>query len=310
VLATAQARLEALSPSARRVLRAAAVLGEDLGYDGLAALLVDLDEKERTARIAELVQEEILEVDASDHGRLRFRQVLLREAAYASLTAADEKLAHALAAKWLKARGSADAASLATHLEKSGNVAAAVEHYVAAAEQLLEGSDFEGALERLAHAENAGATGETLGRLLLLRAEVSRWRGDHPTMRDCANRAAKLLPEGSSTWLVAKVNEAFAANTLGDRKPAEALATLLCLLLEGGDVSGPAVWAGGRTCNLLVREHLTTPLAQRFITAISKAMSKCKDPRAVAMVYAALEPSREPVRAPTAGPEASKPQVA
>ena len=288
VLATAQARLEALSPSARRVLRAAAVLGEDLGYDGLAALLVDLDDKERAARVAELVQEEILEADASDHGRLRFRQVLLREAAYASLTAADEKLAHALAAKWLAVRGGGDPMTLATHFERSGNAAAAAQYYVDAAEMLLEGSDLDGALERIARAEAAGATGETLGRLLLLRADVSRWRGDHATMRDCANRATQLLPEGTSAWLVAKVNEAVAATTLGDTKPAEALATLSCLLLEGGDVSGPAVWVAGRTCNLLVQRHIAVPAAQRLVTAISTAMAKCKDPRAVGMVYAAL----------------------
>ncbi len=288
VLATAQARLEALSPSARRVLRAAAVLGEDLGYDGLAALLVDLDEKERTARIAELVHEEILEADASDHGRLRFRQVLHREAAYASLTAADEKLAHALAAKWLAARGTADPAALATHFERSGNAAAAAQYYVAAAERLLEGSDLDGALETLARADTAGASGDTLGRLLLLRAEVSRWRGDHATMRDCANRAAQLLPDGTSAWLVAKVNEAFAATTTGDTKPTEALATLLCLLLEGGDVSGPAVWAAGRTCNMLVQRHIMTPVVQRLVTSISTAMAKCTDARAVGMVYGAL----------------------
>src|SRR5262249_47421843 len=156
--------------------------------------------------------------------------------------------------------------TLATHFERSGNAAAAGKYYVAAAEQLLEGSDLEGTLERTARAEAAGASGETLGRLLLLRADVSRWRGDHATMRDCAHRATEVLPEGPSPWLVAKVNEAVAAGSMGDTKPAEALATLLCLLLEGGDVSGPAVWAAARTCNLLVQRHFKT---QRLVTAIS-----------------------------------------
>jgi tetratricopeptide (TPR) repeat protein len=117
---------------------------------------------------------------------------------------------------------------------------------------------------------------------------VSRWRGDHATMRECSNRAAKLLPEGTSTWLLAKVSEAFAAASLGENTPAEALATLLALLLEGGDVSGPAVWAAARTCNLLVQRHIATPVVHRLITSISNVMAKCKDARAVGMVYVAL----------------------
>jgi tetratricopeptide (TPR) repeat protein len=287
VLATAQARLEALSPSARRVLRAAAVLGNDLSHDGLAALLVDLDEQERSARVAELVAEEILEADTTEHGRLRFRQVLLREAAYASLTAADEKLAHSLAAKWLASRG-ADPTTLATHYERAENASAACKYYVAAADQLLEGSDIEGALERIARAEAAGATGETLGKLLYLRAEAHRWYGETQAVFECSTQAAKHLPESSSLWLLAKVTAAIAATALGDLGPMPAIAMLLCVLIEGGASEGKVLVAAARIAAQLSRYRAAPETERRLFGLLSTAVKSCKDERAVGIVLAAL----------------------
>ena len=288
VLATAQARLLTLSPTARRVLRAAAVLGEEVVDEGLAALLVDLDESERAARVADVVREEILERDPADPRRLRFRQVLLREASYASLTETDKKLAHALAATWLTKRGGADHLTLATHFERAGNPREACAHFVAAAEQSLEGSDFEGALERLARADACKPEGETLGKLLLVRADTNRWRGEHQGVRECSSRAAKLLPEGSEAWLAAKVNEAMSSALLGDLGPAQALATLLCILVEGGDVSGHVLAAGARAAGMLLRYRVGSDVPGRLIRTLSTAMTQCKDERAVGMVLGAL----------------------
>lgn len=284
VLATAQARLETLSPSVRRVLRAAAVLGDALSEDGLSALLVDLNKDERHARLAELVREDILEPDASMPGAYRFRQVVLREASYASLTAADKKLAHALAAKWLASRGGADPIALATHLERAGKPAEACEHFVAAAEQSLEGQDLEGAIERLTRATACGPEGEMLGEILLLRAETHRWRGEHREVRECAGRSAKLLPEDHPLWLAAKSHEAISAALLGDLKPAEALGTLLSLLLEGGDVSGTVVSASARTAAMLAQFRSTSG-AKRLLAALTPAMQSCKNERAVGQVW-------------------------
>ncbi len=292
VLATAQARLETLSPSLRRVLRAAAVLGDALSEDGLSALLVDLNKEERQARLAELVHEDILEPDASMPGNYRFRQVVIREASYASLTAADKKLAHALAAKWLTSRGGADPLALAIHFERAGKPTEACVPLVAAAEQSVEGQDFDGALERLARAEACGASGEILGELLLTRAEVQRWRGDFVAERDSAKRATSLLPEGTVSWIAAKVHEQLAAGQLGDTGPAESLATLLCILLEGGDVSGPVVSAAARTCTTLGQLR-ASPLLTRLVSALSIAMQTCKDDRAVGAVFSALAASAE-----------------
>jgi tetratricopeptide (TPR) repeat protein len=288
VLASAQARLESVPSEQRRVLRAAAVLGDDVDDGGLAALLVDLDPKERAAQIENLVREEILERDPADPQRLRFRQMLLREASYASLTEGDKKLAHALAAAWLTARGSKSAVALATHFERAGNPAEACAHWVTAAEQSLEGTDLEGALTRLERARACGAEGETLGRLLFVSAEAHRWRGEHQKVCECSARAAKLLPEGSTLWLSAKVNEAMSSALLGNLAPTAAFATLLCILIEGGDVSGTVVAAGARTASMLLRYHASPEVARRLVRALSDAIPSCKDERAVGMVLGAL----------------------
>ena len=288
VLATAQARLATLSPAARRVLRAAAVLGDDLDEDGLAALLVDLAPNARASLVDGLVREEILERDPAEPRRLRFRQVVLREASYASLTDSDRALAHSLAAAWLSARRVRSPLALATHFERAGNPSEACAHYVAAAEQSLEGSDLDGALARLERARACGAQGETLGKLLHVSAEAHRWRGEHEKVCECAARAAKLLPEGSSAWLSAKINEAMSSALLGNLGPVGALSTLLCILIEGGDVSGNVVGAGARAAGMLVRYATNPEVAARLVRALSDALPACKDERAVGMVLGAL----------------------
>jgi tetratricopeptide (TPR) repeat protein len=287
VLATAQARLETLSPSLRRVLRAAAVLGDSITEEGVGALLVDLGADERRERLRELVHEEILESDPSEPGRYWFHQVVLREASYASLTEADKKLAHALAAQWLTARGGADPLTLATHHERADQRLEAIEYLLASAEQSLEGQDFEGALVRLTRAASAGAEGPRLGRIWLLRSEANRWLGKTEQMRECSVQAARLLPEGNRLWLAAKANEAHAAMQLGDTKPAESLAVLLALLVEGGDKTAQVISAAARVAANLVRYRVTAP-ATRLLGALSIAVQGCTDEGAVGRVWEAL----------------------
>ena len=99
-----QARLDALEPDARRVLRAASVFGQTFWRGGVAALLGETEPA--GARLAHLVEREL------DRGAARvarvpgeaeyaFRHALVREAAYAMLTDADRALGHRLAGAWL-----------------------------------------------------------------------------------------------------------------------------------------------------------------------------------------------------------------
>lgn len=138
VLAMAGARLEALSPEARRALRAASIFGETFWAGGLAALLGgDAALSPLSPLLAELVDDEILTRRTrsrfSGDAEYGFRHALLRDAAYAMLTPEDRALGHRLAAGWLAQAKEGDASVLAEHLLAAGEPASAQEHLLAAA---------------------------------------------------------------------------------------------------------------------------------------------------------------------------------
>jgi hypothetical protein len=105
VLAIAEARLERMSPSCRRLLRAASVFGEIFWQEALA-LMVDDDPSEREALLATLVENEAIGERAGSRfpgtREFAFRHSLLRSAVYATLTEEDRRLGHRLAAQWLR----------------------------------------------------------------------------------------------------------------------------------------------------------------------------------------------------------------
>ncbi len=106
VLAMAQARLEGLDADARRVLRAASVFGEQFWPGGVAALLGEPPAQGWDDRL--VAQELLVRRPRSrfpGERELGFRNGLLRDAAYATLTEADRALGHQLAAAWLQAQG-------------------------------------------------------------------------------------------------------------------------------------------------------------------------------------------------------------
>jgi tetratricopeptide (TPR) repeat protein len=288
VLAMAQARLEELSPGLRRVLRAAAVLGDSFTESGLSMLLVDVGARELHERLEELVDEEVLDADPTLSGRYRFRQVILREASYASLTASDRALAHGLAARFLAAQGSADPFMLATHLERAGKSEQAAVYYLEAATQSFEGHDVDGTLARIDRACACGARGETLGRLLLLRSEAQYKRGQCRDARDAAHGAAELLPEWTAHWLAAKVVEAMAGMHLADAAAAIAVAEALCVRLEQGDASPAVFYSAGQISNILSGYRVPSDVALRLVSALSTALPRCTDDRALGAVYGAL----------------------
>jgi len=111
VLAILQARIGRLDASARRVLRAASVFGEIAWVGGIDALLGagghDIDDA-----LQRLTEDEILEQrrDSRFPGEreVRFRHVLMRDAAYGLLTADDRADGHRAAAQYLEALGEPD----------------------------------------------------------------------------------------------------------------------------------------------------------------------------------------------------------
>ncbi len=230
VLAMVHARLEDLEPEARRVLRAASIFGETFRGAGVHALL---GSSQRTAQIVEwlpeLVRRELVtrraDADLPDDEYV-FRHALVREAAYAALTDADRRLGHTLAGEWFARTGERDALVLAEHFDRGGALDRATEYYRLAAEQALEGHDFQACLLRAGHAIRSGASGPQLGLLHLLTAEALRWEGNFMEAGRRADEALGLLPPGAAKFR-ASAELMIAAGRRGDYTIAEAMAASL-----------------------------------------------------------------------------------
>jgi len=242
VLALVEARLTELSPEARRVLRAASILGNTLSAGGLEALLGDAAHLARE-ELPTLERAEILARRGSGPPEpelgLAFRHDLVREAAYQMLAPDDRRIGHRLAARWLEGTGEHAPMVIAEHWERAGEPDRAVEHYVRAAEQALGGNDFEAADERAGRGERCGARGEALGRLELVRAEARYWLGALAESAGAAARAVRLLHPHGDGWTAAAWRLAVARMRLGDDAEIARLgrhATALLRAVRGGDV--------------------------------------------------------------------------
>ncbi|HEY8041516.1 MAG TPA: protein kinase [Polyangiaceae bacterium] len=206
VLAMVQARLERLDAGERRLLRGASVFGRTFWRGGAAGLLGDAgaDRRDVEALLERLVARELVSRRAtstfSNEVEYAFRHEIVREAAYAMLTERDRRAGHALAAAWLEERGETSALVLAEHWERGGETARALRGYERAAEQALEGNDFEACVARAERGVACGAHGEELGRLRLLQAEAHRWRGDLRASRGGAVEAFGLLRPEKASW--------------------------------------------------------------------------------------------------------------
>jgi tetratricopeptide (TPR) repeat protein len=240
VLAMVQARIEALDATARRVLRAASVFGQEFTGAGVAALLGGA---QPDAELGRLVDGEWLTRAADAY---TFRHGLVRDAAYAMLTEQDRTLGHQLAAAWLEASGEPDPLVLAEHFERGGEAARAIEGYRRAAEQALGGNDLAAVVERVARAASLGAAGATLGELRLLEAEALRWRGELASAERAAQEALRWLPQGGDDWYLAAEEAAFASGSLGDRDRLVELATILGDLPDGDRATAAQVRAALR----------------------------------------------------------------
>jgi tetratricopeptide (TPR) repeat protein len=235
VLAMVQARLDAMEPEPRRVLRAASVFGERFWVSGVEALCGAV-RGELAAWLESLRDHEVVSPrpDSAIRGQVewQFRHALIRDAAYAMLTPDDRALGHRLAAQWLEAAGERDPVRLAEHHEKGGAAARAVGWWRRAAEQALAGSDLDAALAHCERAVSAGAGAATLGAVRLIAAEAHDWRGEHALAESAAREAlAWLEPRGGARedtgWFVAAGVLATAAGVQGKRDVLDELAARL-----------------------------------------------------------------------------------
>jgi predicted Ser/Thr protein kinase len=203
-VAMVQSRLAALEPDARRVLRAASILGEVFWVGATVSLLGGMRTNQTMDWLSLLVQQEVLvrrqESRFPGEAEFAFRHALLREGAYAMLTEQDRALGHRLAGAWLEQHDERDALALAEHFERGGALERAVFHYVRAADQASEANDAEAILSCAERGLRCNPQGEPRGALLSLKAGVHLGREQYAETIALASEALQLLPVGSRRW--------------------------------------------------------------------------------------------------------------
>ncbi|MFT3772956.1 MAG: AAA family ATPase [Minicystis sp.] len=201
VVAMVQARLDRLDPEARRVLRAASVFGMRVWGSGVAALLGDARDTGEVERWLDVLDEaEILERGPASwegDGELVFRQALVREAAYATLTEGDRRLGHRLAGAWLEQRDKADPVMLAEHFARGGEPLRAARHYLDAAEASLRAAAVPQVMTYAAQGIACEPSGEVLGALRSAQMQALALRGEYVEAKRVGAGSLALLRPGS-----------------------------------------------------------------------------------------------------------------
>ncbi len=251
VLGMVQARLDALGPETKKVLRAASVFGEVFWRGGVGALVGDgspVGPSLDRLVAAEIVSKRERGTFPGDDEYI-FRHALVRETAYAMIPDIDRRAGHRTAGGWLERAGEVDPALLGTHFERGGDLERAAGFFLRASLNALAGNDFVGAVhlaDRCIVLGEAGPpdTGSTdplrrRGRARLVQAEACRWVGDLAPAATAGAEAASLLPRGTPAWFQAVRETIAASGRLGrfDRVSEYAEEALAC---EAGEESAGA----------------------------------------------------------------------
>ncbi|HEX3473520.1 MAG TPA: protein kinase [Kofleriaceae bacterium] len=242
VLAMVETRLARLPFEARRVLRTASVFGEVCWDRGVVELLGEAMAPALVQRwLARLVEQELLVArpDSRFPGEreLAFRHALIREAAHATLTTDDERLAHRLAGDWLERHGEADPIVLAGHAERGGDPARAAAFYLRAAEQAMHVLDNEAAIARASLGLACDPSPELRFALLGIRCHASHRLQRH-ALAD-AEQLVRSAPPGSVPWAQGMVSYQLATMMSGRE---DDLRASLALLAEVTPARGAAGW--------------------------------------------------------------------
>ncbi len=212
--AVVAARFEALTTEARRVLRAASIVGQRFSPAAVAALLgCEPSAPWLGSAWDELERAEVL---VERDGDMAFRHALLRDAAYAMLTTEDKARGHKIAARFCEAHADTDARVVAGHAELGGDLEHAARAYVDAAQSALEATDLAGVNDRVEAAIRCGARGALLGRAERLRGEASFWLGSLRDAAEQTRRALDLLDATSPDFFVAAGYVVAACSRLGE----------------------------------------------------------------------------------------------
>ncbi len=207
VLGMLQSRLDALSPKERRVMRAASIFGDVFWLGGVLKLLGEKPAASDLVRgwLANLKDRELLverrSSTYSDETEYAFRHDLVRVATYTMLTDSDKTLGHRLAANWLETMGQCDPETLGRHFELGDMSDHAIRCYLMAAEHALAGNDRQDAMSCTEAGIRCGASGETLGRLQLVRTEALLSDSEIDSARESITEALSHMNKGSIAWV-------------------------------------------------------------------------------------------------------------
>lgn len=205
VLAMLQARLMRMTPSVRRVMRAASVFGETFWREAVAALLgkstatQDID-----SCIQQLISSETIEKSRESRfpgqEQFSFRHGLMRDAAYSMLTGEDSMLAHRLALRHLEQVGEQDSIVLAEHARRGQEMERAVTYYVRATQEADAGYATDEAMIRAERGIECGAKGEALGELKRIQCNAFYNQGKVQLGVAPGLESLNLLRQGSRSW--------------------------------------------------------------------------------------------------------------
>jgi tetratricopeptide (TPR) repeat protein len=274
VLAMVETRLARLPFEARRVLRAASVFGEVCWDSGVALLLGELMNAAVVGEwLARLVEQEVLVARPDSRFRgareLAFRHTLLREGAYATLTADDQRVGHRRAGEWLERRGEADPMVLAGHLQRGGDGAHAAQYYLRAAEQALHVLDQDGALARTELGLACDPPPEIRIALLSLRCQASL---RIPRIAfDEADELLRAAPPGSIAWvqgMAAYYAFAMMAGRIEELPASIALLPGVTALPEAAGAMARLFLIAVVTLDMLGRVQQATALEEPFVALV------------------------------------------
>lgn len=205
VAAIIQARLSRLPQSVRRVLRAASVFGQSFPGEGVTELLASFGQPELVRDgLQELIREEIIEMPtqpgSGEHATYRFRQTMVRDAAY-ELLAPDEAITwHALAAQHLVAAGLRNAVILAEHFRLGNRLEQAGTYYAQAAEDAFDVGGIEAAQALVERGLALRIQAVDRGTLMAVRVMIGAWNSQYVECFELGLEAIGLLIPGSRAW--------------------------------------------------------------------------------------------------------------
>ena len=203
-LGVVQSRLLALAPDARRVLRAASVLGDPFTPRGVTFLLGEgSDESDVERWLNLLVSREVLrrrDDGQASKSALVFAHAVMRDAAYDLLTEADRKLGHRLAAGFLESTERGNPMVTAQHYARAGDGVGAGRWYLRATLEAFKLGEFSATTGAAEQALAQELPQHERGHVQAVAAHAYRLLGNVEKSKQLSAEALRTLPPNSPLW--------------------------------------------------------------------------------------------------------------